>query len=538
MVRWIAKAGGLLLALAIVAGCAALTFTGEQSEPERRPAPSVVQQEARLHLHAEPGTLDSTRAADTVAFDLLGNLMEGLVRQGAGGAVLPAVAERWETPDGRHFTFHLRKEARWSDGRPVTANDFVYAWLRALDPQQGSVYAFLLYDIEGAEAWNSLDPADPEFSKRSDELRRQVSVTAVDASTLQVVLRVANPYWVNYTAHPLFYPQPAWSQAGSELVSNGPFVLENWERGVQIILRKNQAYWDAESVRLEKAAFRIERDGRAALRLYQSGELDYVLLPGALAVTQQGVQRMAQPSTMGLTFYVARPPLDSLQVRRAIHLAINRIQLINEAVPLQAVPGEGLIPPALSGEWETVPQVRTPVLGDPFNGREVWNLARKELKAEELTIGLLHTPETEATARVIETMLEGTLPGLQVERESVPFEQRLERARLGQFDMVLQGWAVDHDDPLTLLEQFVTDGPGNDSRWMNGEFDQRIVSARLGNVERQPALAEAERILLEELPVLPLYHPVRYWLTQDRLKGLRVAPLGARLDLKGAFIER
>lgn len=544
MSRLILQGIALITGLVLTAGCATPTVITEQ--PERQPAPPVVRQEARLHLPAEPTTLDSAKAADPVAFDLLGNLMEGLVRLGEGGAVEPGVAERWETTDGRHFTFFLRKDARWSDGRQVTADDFVYAWKRALDPEQGSDYAFLLYDIAGAEAWNSLDPQDPQYSKRTGELMRQVQVTASDSTTLQVTLRVANPYWINYITHPIFYPQRAsviaregkrYGTAGGELVGNGPFTLAEWTTGEQIILRKNLAYWDTQAVQLDRAHFRIEQDGQAALRLYELGELDQVVLPGELAAKERAAQHMVQPSTLGMVFNLARKGPANLNLRRAIHLAVDRARLVEAVAPLNAIPSEGLVPPALANGWQPEASVRIPPTGELSQARELWAQARKELQIESMTMGLLHTPETEHIAQAVKTQVEEHLNGLTVQLESVSFEQRLERTRTGQFDMVVQGWAADHNDPLTLLELFVADGPGNDARWISQEYDQRILAARLGEADRKPTLVAGERLLLEQLPALPLYHPIRYTMTKDRLKGVRTSPLGARLDLKSAFIE-
>ncbi|MFZ5816222.1 MAG: peptide ABC transporter substrate-binding protein [Bacillota bacterium] len=533
--RRIVKGCGVLLAAFLVVGCSAPLPTVQ------KPAPRPVRTEARLHLPAEPVTFDSARATDPAALDLLGNLMEGLVRQQAGGTVTGGVAERWESPDGQTFTFYLRSDARWSDGRQVTATDFVYAWIRALDPQHGSDYAFLLYEIEGAEAWNTLDPRDRNFARRSAELIRRIGVSALDERTLRVALRSPNHHWPAYTAHPVFYPQRAsavvregepYGRSG-DLVGNGPYVLEQWVAGESIRLRKNLAYWDARSVRLERLIFRIEPDAEAALRLYSMGQLDHVALPGELAAAQQGAQRMAQPSTMGLTFNTSRVPFQNPNLRRAFHLAIDRQRLVDEVAPGNAIPSEGFVPPSLWGGWE-VKEYPTPARGHPLQARQLWEIARQELKMDQIRVRLLHAHESEALALSVKAMLQENLDGLSVELEPVPFSRRLERVRVGDFDLLLQGWTADHDDPLGLLELFLVDGAGNDARWVQYQYDQRVREARTGE-ERRASLQEAERLLLKELPILPLYHPVRHWLTSPLLKGLRYAPIGARLDLKGAY---
>lgn len=529
----------MLLGMVLVAGCAAYPkLSGEQSAP-------VLRQEARLHLPADPASLDSAHAADPASLDLLGNLMEGLVRRGEDGAILPGVAESWESSDGSEFTFSLRRDARWSDGRTVTADDFVFAWLRALDPQNGSDYAFLLYDIEGAEAWNTLDPKDPDFPRQSAERIRQVKMTAVDPRTLQVTLRAPNPNWVSYTLHPIFFPQRATlvARVGKEygtpgsFIGNGPFLLERWREGQEIILRKNPAYWDTRSVRLPKITFRIEPDGKAALRLYQMGELDQVVLPGELALAERGAQRITQPSTMGLVFNTSRPPFSNWHLRRAIHLAIDRKRLVEEVTRWSAIPSEGLIPPSLEGGWKPFGE-RIPPQGNQLQARQLWDIARKDLETSSVTVRLLHAEESTDPARALQAMLQENLAGLTVELEVVPFGKRLERVRLGEFDLVLQGWTADHDDPATLLALFVTDGPGNDARWKNPTYDDLLARVYLTGDHRAEVMSAAERVLLDDLPVLPLYHPVRYWMARPYLKGLQFAPGGARLDLKGSYIDR
>lgn len=539
MSRWIVRGAALFLGVVLATGCASPLVS---SVP--KPA-SVTRREARLHLPAEPSTLDSARAVDSASFDLLGVLMEGLVRRGEDGAVLPGVAERWESSDGRHFTFYLRREARWSDGRQVTAGDFVYAWLRVLDPQNGSDYAFLLYDIEGAEAWNTLDPEGANLGRQSAELIRQVKVTAADPHTLEVTLRAPNPNWISYTAHPVFFPQRASvvaREAGrygepGPFIGNGPFLLERWDAGQEIFLRKNLAYWDATAVRLSSLRFRVEPDGKAALRLFTMGELDLVVLPGELAAAEQGVQHMTQPSTMSLVFNTGRPYFASQSLRRAFHLAIDRKRLVEAAAPWNAIPSEGLIPPSVAG-GRAPGEPRVSPRGNQLQARQLWELAREELAVSSVKIGLLYAEESAGVARLIQTMLEENLAGLAVELEAVPFAQRLERVRLGQFDMVLEGWTIDHDDPLSLLSLFVTDSPGNDARWISREYDDLIVTAYTGDREsREGAITEAEHILLDQLPVLPLYHPVRHWMTRPNFTGLRYAPSGARLDLRGAYLD-
>jgi len=520
------------------------------------PAAAAEPAEVRLHLPVEPDTLDPAETAEAALLDVVGNLMEGLV---APGELTGAAADRWESPDGRQFTFYLRPEARWSDGTPVTAHDFQRAWLHLLDPAVGAANAYLLYEIAGAEAWNALDPGLPDFAEQSARLRGEVQVVALDERRLQVTLQAPNPEWPAYTAHPALAPRRADLPFGA--VSNGPFALAETSVPGEVRLERNPHYWAREAVRLDAIVYHVEPDARAALRLFEMGYLHLVMLPPELAEQVPGARAMAQPSTMGLVFNTAQPRLARTDLRRAISLALNRGRVAAEACGAGAVAATGLIPPSLGGGWPAGDggaagtEVSLPLsglwaegslLGDLLSddsggghlaeARRLWAGVRADLGVDRVTLRLLHAQEAVAAARAVQRELEAALEGLTIELHAVPFAQRLERVRFGQFDLVLQGWLADQDDPLSLLGQFTTAHPANGARWVNGDYDAlvRQAAASAGDARRS-ALAAAERLLLSEVPVVPLYHPVRHWAVSPELEGLRCRPVGSRFDLKQAW---
>ncbi len=560
-VRRRVQASGVALAAVVllIGGCAALAHSvpAPLALPALSPAAPAARAEASLHLPVEPATLDPAQTAEAALLDVVGNLMEGLAApdgtaEDAGGA-----AARWESEGGRAFTFYLRPEARWSDGVPVTAHDFVRAWLHLLDPAVGSPHAHLLYEVAGAEAYSGLDPSAPDFAERAAALREEVQVTALDDRRLRVVLRAPNAEWPRYTAHPALAPRRADQPFGA--VTNGPFVLAGQEPGA-LRLAPNPYYWNRAAVGLDAVTYRVEPDPLQALRLFQLGDLHVALLPADLAAQVPGAQAMAQPATMGLVFNAGQPRLAHPGLRRAIALTLDPGPITAEAVGEAGLPARTLVPPSLAGGWPPAAGAAAPdaqaaglwsegslagelaaaVLpgGRLQEARRLWVEARAELGLEGITLTLLHAEEAEPLARAVKRTLEERLDGLTVELHTVPFAQRLERVRFGQFDLVLQGWIADHDDPLALLAPFTAAHPGNAARWVSREYDERLAAAASASgAERLAALRAAEELLVTEAPVVPLYHPVRYFAVRPELEGLEVRPLGARFDLRQARLS-
>lgn len=525
------RPSGLLVLALFLSGCVAVPVMRPQ--PAAPPPPTEVKQQVRLHLPVALSSLDPAETTDPAALDVIGNLMEGLVAE-VDGSLVGGAAESWETADGREYLFHLRPEARWSDGEPIVAQHFVDAWLHMLDPAVGAENAYLLYDIAGAEEWNALDPQAADFAERSAERKQAVQIAALDERRLQVILREPNPGWVAYTAHPAFSPRrPGLTP---EQVSSGPFMLADWSSTGDLRLQVNPHYWDRGAVALQTIHYHVERDGQSALRLYEMGHLDQVILPGDLAAGVPGLQSMAQPSTMGLVFNTSQPRLANADLRRAISLAIDRSRLAYEVAGASAVASASLVPPSLA---PARPAGASPaaVQGDLLQARKLWEGVRESLNTDRITLRLLHARETTALARSLQAMLQAALEGLTIELHTVPFDQRQERMRFGQFDLVLQGWVAEQADPLSLLELFTAAHPANSARWVNEEYDARVARAKAAaGEERAEAAALAEQVLLDEVPVLPLYHPVRHWAVSAELQGVRYRPLGARFDLKEAFV--
>ncbi|HEY8348201.1 MAG TPA: peptide ABC transporter substrate-binding protein [Symbiobacteriaceae bacterium] len=512
--------------------------------------------ELTLGLPAEPQSLDSTFTASQAAFTILGNVMEGLVRLGPDGTPEPGVAASWEVSDGVEYTFHLREEARWSDGRPVTSHDFKYAWLRVLDPTRAVTYAYQLYYIRGAQEYNTLRPDAPGFAQAAEEARAKVAIETPDDRTLKVTLVEPTPQWLALTAFPIYYPvredvaEAHGERYGREpeaMVYNGPFVVAEWTPGEGLVLAPNPAYWDADQVRLERVTFRTVPDGLQAARLYEAGVLDRTVIPGQLAASygQDGeVIPLVQPVTWYLVLNQRQGKLQDPDLRRAVSLAVDRRELVRR-LGGDAEPAAGLVPPVIAaGPGQRFRQLAGPVLSSTRSleqAREHWQAALDRAESSTVTLTLLigDSPLNQQNGQALQEMLQEALPGLTVELETVPFSTLLERTRQGEYELALTLTGAEYDDPLTFLSNWTTASPFNDAQWINLDYDSLVRRARAAGEDpsRYEALAEAERLLLSEAAVIPLYHPVTTVIQKPWVRGVVDRPLGADLDLKGAWVE-
>ncbi|MBZ0251738.1 MAG: peptide ABC transporter substrate-binding protein, partial [Candidatus Methylomirabilis sp.] len=333
---------------ACLAAWALLLSSSACPAPARPPEPGAL----RLNLGTEPATLDWMLANDSVSFDVVGNLMDGLTRLGEDGRIEPALAERW-TPseDGLRLTFHLREGVRWTDGRPLSASDFVYAWRRLLAPATGAVYAYILHPIRGARAFNEGLESDPET----------VGVRAPDARTLEVEFERPASYFPGVTTFMAAFPAPrwaiethgdGWTEPGA-IVTLGPFALAAWRHDDEIDLRANPAYWGG-APPLRRVEMAMVEEASTALALFETGRLDFVdyrslpvaLLPRYIA----GPGHLASPQlrTNYIGFNVTRPPFDDRRVRAAFAMALRRA-VIPRVLRGGETPLRSLLPPGLLG---------------------------------------------------------------------------------------------------------------------------------------------------------------------------------------------
>ncbi len=480
---------------------------------------------------AEPQGLDPHVVTGVPEHMILVALFEGLVIMDPETLEpSPGVAESWEiTDDNLVYTFHLRDDARWSNGDPVTAHDFVYAWNRILSPALGSEYAYMLHCIENAEAYNEGEIGD--FG--------EVGVQALDDQTLEVTLEHPTPYFLSLQIHYTFFPVhqdtieafgamddrgTPWTRAGN-MVSNGPFKLADWRPNQVIRTEANEHYWDAETVRLNGVNFYPIDDLQTEERSFRNGELHWT---GDMPINRIDWYRENRPEVLEInpylgTYYfrfnVTRPPLDDPRVRRALAMAINREGIVEHITRADEQPAAHLTPPETEG---FLPGAELP--HDVERAQELLAEAGYPDGEGLPPLDLLYnTSENHRMiAQAIQNMWRTNL-GANVNLLNQEWSVYLSSMTNLDYDIARSGWIGDVNDPINFLECFVTDGGNNRTGYSSEEYDSLISAARreADPEQRSEILRDAEIILMEDAPIAPLYFYTRKNLRSPDLRGFR-----------------
>jgi oligopeptide transport system substrate-binding protein len=499
----------------------------------------------RFAMAEEPPQLDSTRATDSESIFILGHVMEGLTRYGKAGEIVPGVAERWELDD-RQALFFLRAEARWADGRPVTAHDFVFAWRTAVDPKTASEYAFILYPVKNAEAIaaGKLPPS-------------ALGVHARDDRTLEIELERPVGHFLSLTAFATYLPvredfyraRPGrFAADAGDLLSDGPFVLTRWIHGAGLTLEKNPHYWDAAHVAIDRIEIPyITSDFGTRYNLFKDGKIDITGLDrDQLGLAQADRFRMRSFAS-GSVFYMefnhrAGRPTANYHLRKAIQLVFNPGEYVSKVVGIPGtLPGIRLIPRWVPGLekpfWREHPI--DPVRPDLEAAQRELALARKELGAIPPIVwltgeGAFAARESEYLQYVLSSRL-----GLALRIDKQTFKQRLAKMSTGEFDIVSAGWGPDYPDAMTFADLFASWNENNRGRWRNAAYDALIRKAQSASEPsvRMNAMAEAERILLDDVAVLPTSEPGRVYIHSAHLTGVVRHMVGADPDFTRARID-
>ncbi len=544
----------------LVALLVAAAFGSYSPRPANAGAPGPVRSRTLvIGMTDEPPMLDSVRTTSNAAFAVLQQSMEGLVRPGRNGAPEPGAAASWVvSDDGLTYTFTLREGLKWSDGQPVTAADFAYAWMRALDPATGPDYAYLLYPIKGASSLNLLDPASQTFLARRAEALARVGISTPDTRTLKVTLESPLASLPNLLTHPVFLPprQDLVEKQGGEygadptkMAFNGPFTVSFWIKGDTLGLDKNPQYWDRAGVSLEHVYFRFPGSGDDVVKLYDAGLLDMVQLPyGTVEPYRQrpDFRQEAQETVRYLVFNTKfKPYLGNVKIRKAISLALDRTELADKVYQGDALPATGFVPTGIhvGTEQYTAPGgTWLAPTADLTGARELFQQGLTELGLKELppiTLQVNLSGRQERYVAAIEAMLERNLPGLTINVKRFPWAEHQDRLQSGDFDLAYAGWIADWDDPGNFLELFTTGNGWGHSRWSNAQYDQLVRNAdrTLDQAARLSAYREAESLLMAEMPVVPVVFVTNAYLRAPYVQHVTPLPLTPWFDLKYATVE-
>lgn len=522
----------LLAALVALSLCANAQFDATSVDFET--------QTITIALTQEPPQLNSMKATDQVSILVLSHIMEGLVRYDRRGNIIPGVAERWELSD-TGATFWLRDNALWSDGKAVTAHDFVFAWQNALDPKTASEYAFILYPIKNAELVNTGEVEPSELG-----------VVAVDDQTLQIAFERPTAYFVKLAAFSTYFPvrRDFWESRGTryaadpaDLLYNGPFIMTEWVHSASLKMLKNQNYWDKDSITLNAInADYITADSRARLNLFIDGKIVHTRLDGETykdALTQRFRIRRFTTGSVFFIEYNHRPErtTSNLNLRRAIQHAFDSNEMVNKVLATPGnLAGESLFPVWINGVDDKFrreyPAPRANY--DIARAKQYLEQAKKELGVAEIPPLVLLVSDSPTAAKQAEYMQGslGTRLGLRIKIDIQTFKQRLAKMTAGDFDMVGAGWGPDFDDIMTFGDLFASWNLNNRGRYDNPEYD-RLVRIAMNNTEpkiRMDAMGELQQILFDDAVLLPQYEQGVIYLLHPKLKGVVRRVVGADPD--------
>ena len=493
----------------------------------------------------EVKTLVPWAASEENAFLVNNQAQEGLFRMDADNKPQPALCDTYEVSDDKlTYTFHLRDGIQWSNGDPVKASDFVFAWLKQMSSDATNGYSFIMTDyiVNGAEYNEGTVEAD------------QVGVKAVDDSTLEVQLKNPTPYFLSLTTMIMFFPvnEAFYNEMGDQyalspenMVYCGPYVITEYDPAVGVTFKANESYWDAENVEIQDAQVRVMKDATAALNAYQAGQLSQVDLDSVNVAANQDspeFNRQTDFRTSYIQFNLTDEVMGNVNIRKAISLAIDRQTLTDMVLADGSAPGFGLVADGMSGsEDKTFRELNGDV--SPFDAeqaKEYWAKGVEELGSEpsEITLLVADDSVSKSVATYIQSELDKNL-GVTMVIDTKTVQGRGELMDANNYQFGLTAWGADYDDAMTYLDLW-TNGTPYRGNYNDDTYNSLISDAKTQTDDetRLNDMLEAEKKLVEEDAVVaPVYHRGSATLTKANVKNLISHPIGVPMEFKYAYFE-
>ncbi len=517
------------------------------SSTEAAKAVDADAQSITIAIREEPPQLNSALATDASSGFILGHVMEGLLRMSMDDQLEPAIAHSWEVTETQ-ATFWLRDDAKWSDGEPITAQDFIFSWRTALLPENASEYAFLLYPIKNARAVNegTMSPDELGLSAPDDltlvvELERPVAFFD-KMVTFQTYLPIREDFYNSTNGR---FGADAW-----ELLYSGPFMISNWVHGSSLLLERNPYYWDKERVHLSRINIGyITSDASATLNFFKDDKIAYTTLLAenlSNALEQRWHIKREQDGTVFFIEFNHREGrvTENLNLRKAMQLVMDMEELVYKVTKLPGyIPGESLFPGWLQGVEDKfrkeypAPELRL----NREKALEHLELAKQELGVDEIPeIVLLSgdNPISNIQSEWVQAVLKTEL-GIDLKIDKQIFKQRLAKMTAGDFDLVLAGWGPDYDDPLTFGDLFASWNLNNRGRYASDEMDALIIRAQESVVprERMEAFAAIQQLAFDDVVLLPMYERGVTYVLHPQLRDVKRRVIGPEIDFTNAYIE-
>lgn len=498
---------------------------------ESQPAGDVAQ-EMVFVLNNEPDTIDPTITNNSFATPFLINCFEGLVTYNEDGEVVPGNAESWDINDDLTvFTFHLREGLKWSDGSPLTANDYVYAALRVLTPETGAQYVNMISDyvVNGQEYYEGTASAE------------DVGIKAVDDNTLEFTLKAPCPFFIDLVSMWVYFPvQEAtieangdkWTTSADSYIGNGPFKVTQITPGESYVLEKNENYWDAANVQLEKLTYRYILDVSTALTAFENGEVDGVrTIPSSdmarLKAENAGVVVAPSYGTVYYDINCSKEPYNDPLVRKALNLAIDREALINNVAQVEGEPAYSFYAPGYVVDGKDLTEGRPTFDLSPTADVEAAKKALADAGYPDgegfptIQLSFYADDNVKKIAEAIKEMWEQNL-GVTVEVSSAEWAVFYDAVQNGNYEVAAMGWSADYVNPMSFLPLLYTDDVTNNSFYSNPDYDAIVDQAK---VETDPTkfgelVKQADELVSADYPVLSLYYKSNTYLIKDYIEGV------------------
>ncbi|MFC6291958.1 peptide ABC transporter substrate-binding protein [Macrococcus epidermidis] len=487
----------------------------------------------RLVASSDIPTMDSSLATDAVSFNVYNQTIEGLYTLDKDDKAVPAIAkgEPKISADGKKWTVELRDDAKWTNGDPVTAKDFVFAWQRALDPKTAAEYAYIMYDLKNAEAVNTgkMKPSE-------------LGVKAVNDTTLEFELEKSKPYFKELLAFGTFLPQnekfvkekgEKYGTTEKDTLYNGPFVLSEWKTEDKFTLTKNDKYYDKDKVKLDKITYKVLKDANSGVNLFTTGKIDRVGLPAEF-IDKYKNDKNYSTELDASTFFIRmnqtkNKDLQNKDLRIALAKSIDKEKYVKNNLNNGSVAIDTLMPKDFVKDKagkDYVDGVKSPLNYDAKAAKASYEKAKKALGKDKFTFEFLTFDQesSKKDAEYFKEQIESTLPGVTLKIKQQPFKQKLDLESKGNYELSLGGWGPDYPDPMTFLDMFVTDGPHNQTGWSSKTYDKAIEEANgplLTDVEKRwTTLQNAETEFLNDAVIIPIYQRGGAFLTQPYVKNI------------------
>ena len=502
-------------------------------------------------------SMNSMYATDGMSFETIHSTVDGLMNVDAEGKLVPGIAESYvESEDGLTYTFTLR-DTTWSNGTPVTAADFVFAWQTAIvNPEAEYAYLFTNGNANIANATEIFSPAEGATALAATDL----GIKAIDDKTLEVTLTQRTPYFLSLMAFPVFFPVNEefytaqgenYAQTPENLIACGPFIMKEWVRDSKIVFEKNPTYWDADAVKVDGLVVNITADSSASAIAFEAGDVDFTKITSTQIDTYADAPEFTQILD-GYLWYLqpnmgdnaVNPAMQNKNFRLALAYATSKEELCSTVLKDGSVPGNGFVPTLLAAGPDGKDFRAT--AGDTYatdatKAQEYYAKALEELGTDSISIELMYetADPAQTAATYIQGMLMANLPGLEVTMNAQSKEARIELQKDREFDVVLTRWGPDYADPTTYLNLMITGNSYNYGDWSSAEFDAIMEEAAntADLAARWDLLVQAEQIIVEDCPVISVFQVGGASLIAEGISGIEVHSVGVPYVYKNIDIQ-